>query len=84
MLHEVRITRPRPWRICVAGGLALLHAEVLLTNAGAEAKSCRGGVVAPRRPDLECRPGEGSAGGRRVSGMKLGRQALNGQVEAQR
>ena len=62
----------------------LLHAEKSLTNAGAEMRLCQGGVAAPRSPDLECRPGEGSAGGSRVSGMKLGRQALNGQVEAQR
>ena len=51
LLHDVRSTRPRSWRIRAAEGLALLHAENLLTNAGAETKLCRGGVVAPRRPD---------------------------------
>ena len=46
-----RETRPKSWRTSAAEGHALLLAEILLTSAGAETKSCRGGVGAPRSPD---------------------------------
>jgi hypothetical protein len=44
-------------------GLALLHAEILLTGADVGVNLCRGGSVTPQSLDLGYRPSEGNARG---------------------
>ena len=63
-------------RLRMPGGRTLLAEDFV--------NSARESPAEPQSQDLGYRPGEGRASGDRVSGMKLGRQALNGQVEAQR